>query len=296
MGGEPAGTPGDDKAFGRLVEVAGRVLASTGVLTAILYYFGYVRQRALFDYFGVDLGAVGFSTTDYLVLSAGPVFSPLASLAVFSVGLLIAHHLLLQLMKGAGRRWRQAVCASLAVTGFCMLTIGAISLHRLGDAITGPYLSPAALGGGTVLLEYAAESATRYGLVRGGLAEILDTTRALRRALLVALALVAAFWATANVAQEHGVDAARAIELSLPGRSQAVVYARERLQISGPGVEMVRLPGEEEGLTYRYNGLRTLAHVEDRWFLLPVGWTHDNGATVILLPDSKDKTRVDVAP
>ncbi|QXJ21243.1 hypothetical protein AGRA3207_002079 [Actinomadura graeca] len=296
MAAEPAGPSGDDNAFGRLIGVAGRVLASTGVLTAILYYFGYVREQALFDYFGVDLGAVGFSTTDYLVLSAGPVFSPLASLAVFSVGLLIAHHLVLQLMKRAGRRWRQAVCASLAVVGFGMLTLGAISLHRLGDALTGPYLSPALLGGGTVVLEYAAESATRYGLVRAGMAEILDGTRDLRRALLVALALVAAFWATANVAQEHGVDAARAVELSLAGRSQAVVYARERLQISGPGVEMVRLPGKDAGFRYRYNGLRTLAHVDDRWFLLPVGWTHDNGATVILLPDSKEATRVDVAP
>ncbi|WUH96930.1 hypothetical protein OHR68_25670 [Spirillospora sp. NBC_00431] len=300
---EPAGgfaeaPSGDDRAIGRLVEIAGRVLASTGVLTAILYYFGYVRERSLFAYFGVDLGTLGFTTRDYLVLSAGPVFSPLASVMVFGVGALIAHHLLVQLMRGASHRRRLLVCVLLTVAAFVLLTIGAVSLRRhADDAVSGPYLSPAALGAGTLLLEYVAEAATRYGVARGGWSEMLASTRAVRRLLLIALALIAAFWATANSAQQHGINAARAIELSLPTSPQAVVYARERLHITGPGVGVVRLGGgPDAAFGYRYNGLRTLTHAGGRWFLLPVGWTRHNGATVILLPDSTKDVRVDLAP
>ncbi|MFI0485264.1 hypothetical protein [Actinomadura sp. 9N215] len=297
--GESSGeSSGGDRAIGRIVEIAGRVLASTGVLTAILYYFGYVRERSLFAYFGVDLGTVGFTTTDYLVLSAGPVFSPLASVMVFGVGALVAHHLLVHLMGGASHRRRLLVCLLLTALAVTLLTIGAVSLHRhADDAVSGPYLSPAALGAGTLLLEYVAEAATRYGVARGGWSEMLASTRAVRRLLLIALALIAAFWATANTAQQHGLDAARAVELSLPTSPQAVVYSRERLHITGPGVGVAQLGDKKDAAYgYRYNGLRTLAHQGGRWFLLPAGWTRHNGATVILLPDSTKDVRVDLAP
>ena len=51
-----------------------RVVVPASLLTAILYYFGYVRELALFGYFGVDLGSLQFSTTDYLVRSAETIF------------------------------------------------------------------------------------------------------------------------------------------------------------------------------------------------------------------------------
>ncbi|TDD31741.1 hypothetical protein E1287_25220 [Actinomadura sp. KC06] len=213
------------------------------------------------------------------------------------MGALIAHHLLVHLMRGASHRVRLLVCVLLTTLAFTLLTIGAVSLHRQAeDAVSGPYLSPAALGAGTLLLEYVAEAATRYGVARGGWSEMLASTRAVRRLLLIALALIAAFWATANTAQQHGLDAARAIELSLPTSPQAIVYTRERLHITGPGVGVVQLGAKDAAFGYRYNGLRTLAHVGGRWFLLPAGWTRHNGATVILLPDSTKDVRVDLAP
>ncbi|WP_131740012.1 hypothetical protein [Actinomadura roseirufa] len=289
--------PGDDRTVGRLAELAGRVLASAGVLTAILYYFGYVREQALYTYFGVDLGTVGFTTTDYVVLSAGPVFAPLASAGVLGVGVLIAHHLLVHLMRDASHRWRGVMCACLVAVALTLLTIGAVSLHLRGDrAVGGPYFSPMALLAGAVLLEYAAENATAYGVATGTWSEILASTRALRRLLVVVIALVAAFWATANVAQRHGLNAARAAALSLPISAEAFVYAKERLQISGQGVTMVRLSGRDSAFAYLYKGLRILAHQGGHWILLPVGWTRDNGERVILLPDSGSDLRVELAP
>jgi hypothetical protein len=92
------------------------------------------------------------------------------------------------------------------------------------------------------------------------------------------------------------VDAARAFELSLPLQSQAVVYSKVRLHITGPGVAVVDLNPTDALYQFRYNGLRTLLHSSGRWFLLPVGWTADNGATVVLLPDDSPDIRIDLAP
>ena len=90
-----ASAPAVNRGFGPVVEFASRVLAPAGVLTAMLFYFGYVREQALFAYFGVDLGSLGFTTTDYLVRSTGTVFVPVATLLVAAVAAVAGHYLLL---------------------------------------------------------------------------------------------------------------------------------------------------------------------------------------------------------
>lgn len=128
------------------------------------------------------------------------------------------------------------------------------------------------------------------------LSTVLASTRTARRGLLVALALGAVFWVTTTVAEQRGVAAANAIEVSLPIRPQAIVYSRARLQITGPGVTLSRLDASDAAFAYRYSGLRTLVHAGGRWYLLPAGWTRDNGATAIVLPDSETGIRVDLSP
>lgn len=82
---------------------------------------------------------------------------------------------------------------------------------------------------------------------------VLASTRTARRGLLVALALVAVSWVTTTVAEQRGVAAANAIEVSLPIRPQAIVYSRARLQITGPGVTLSRLDASDAAFAYRYS-------------------------------------------
>src|SRR6478609_9073048 len=89
---------GADKGVGPVIELVARVLAPIGVLSAVLYYFGYAREQALFSYFGVDLGSLDYSPTDYLVRSAGTVFLPLATLLVAGVVAVVGHHLLIYVL------------------------------------------------------------------------------------------------------------------------------------------------------------------------------------------------------
>jgi hypothetical protein len=296
MGTEEPGPPAGDRGLGPAVEFAGRVLAPAGAMTALLYYFGYVREQALFAHFGVDLGSVRFSTADYLVRSATTVFLPLAAALVAGVVVVVAHHLFVYLLTRADRRLRRMALAAVGAMAFVLLAVGAVGLQRRAHPLVSPVASPVALLGGALLLEYTVGLVRSREPVARQLSAALSSTQVLRRGLLAALVLVAAFWATATVAQERGVSAARAIEVSLPIQPQAIVYSRERLEISGPGVGVARLTQADSAYRYRYNGLRTLVHAGGRWFLLPAGWTHDNGATVIVLPDSAAGIRVDLAP
>lgn len=282
--------------LGPLVGFAGLVLAPAGVVTGVLYYFGYVRERALFGHFGVDLGSVGFSTTDYLVRSAGSVFLPLATVLGSCLCGLVSHHVLLVGLARLNPVRQRLPWLLLGIAGAALAIAGALGLFLRADATGDPIGSPVALGGGALLVEYALSGAISWSVLPVAVAEALGAAKIVRRTLLSALCLVAAFWATASVADRNGSSAARAIEASLPGRAQAVVYSADRLQVTGPGVGLVQLAGSGGPFAFRYNGLRTLLHSDGRWFLLPVGWTHGNGATVILLPDDVTGIRVDLAP
>ena len=291
-----ADAPATERGFEPVVEFASRVLAPAGVLTAVLYYFGYVREQALFAYFGVDLDSLDFTTTDYLVRSTGTLFVPLATLLVVVIAAVAGHHLLRYLIGRADRRRQQIAWVVLGAIAIALLLLGAIGLYRRDHPLLGPLVAPAALGTGVLLLEYAVDTAKATDTMSAPLTTALAATSTLRRVTAAALILVAVFWATANIAQQRGIDAARAIELSLPTQPQAVVYSRTRLQITGQGVNLATLNATGAAFAFRYNGLRMLVHAGGRWFLLPVGWTHENGATVVLLSDRSDDIRVDLAP
>ena len=292
MTARPAGDSGLEPVIG----LVSRVFIPAGLLTAVLYYFGYVREQALFSHFGIDLSIVGFSTTDYLVRSTSTVFLPLATALVLGVAAVAVHYLFVYLLPRLEDRWRWAVWVTLGAVAFALLVAGVAGLQRRTNPAIHPLFAPVALASGALLVEYTAGMVRTHEAVPDQLSAVFDATRSVRRGLLVALALVAIFWTTTTVAQQRGVAAADAIEISLPIRPQAVVYSRTRLQITGPGVALSRLDASNAAFAYRYSGLRTLVHAGGRWFLLPAGWTRDNGATVIVLPDSVNDIRVDLSP
>jgi hypothetical protein len=290
--GRQAGDSGLDPVIG----FVSRVLIPAGLLTAVLYYFGYVREQALFSHFGIDLSIVGFSTTDYLVRSTSTVFFPLATVLFLGVAALAVHYLLVYLLPRLDDRWRRAVWVVLGAMAFVLLVAGVVGLWRRTNPDLHPLFAPLALASGAFLLEYATDIIRTHEAVPDQLSTVLASTQTVRRSLLAALAVVAIFWTTTTVAQQRGIAAANAIEISLPVRPQAIVYSRTRLQITGPGVTLSRLDASNAAFAYRYSGLRTLVHAGGRWFLLPAGWTRDNGATVIVLPDSVNDVRVDLSP
>ena len=285
-----------DPGLSAAVDFVTRVVAPASLLTAILYYFGYKRELALFGYFGVDLGSLQFSTTDYLVRSVGTIFLPVGTVLGCGVLALFLHHLLTLTLSRAGRKWRRASWAVTGTAAMALLILGVAGLEAPRDVDLSPVTPPVALGTGALLAEYTVYLTAAYASLPPQLTDTLRATRPLRRILIGALVLVSAFWATAVIAEQRGNAVAQAIEASLPVQPEAVVYSSQRLQITGPGITETRLSGTDAAFVFRYNGLRPLIHSGGHWFLLPAGWTHSNGATVIVLPDTAPGIRVELGP
>ena len=289
-----SGGAADEGGVRAVLDFASRVVAPAGVLTAVLYYFGFTRERVLLAHFGIDLGSVGYTSTDFLVRSAGTLFVPLVVVLLLALAAAFAHHVLAFVVGRVPSRRRWIVWVSLVVVAGVAVLLGAVGLFRRADPALGSLTAPIALGSGAVLLAYAADSAAHSA--PAGVSTALTGTRVLRRTVTAALVLLSLFWLTSDIAQRRGTAAARAFEASLALQAQAVVYSGQRLQITGPGVDMETLDGDEALYRFRYNGLRVLLHSGGHWFLLPVGWTSTNGFTVVLLPDDDPGIRVDLAP
>ncbi|GAA0523156.1 hypothetical protein Ade02nite_96490 [Paractinoplanes deccanensis] len=279
---------GGGPALGRIVELGLQVLAPVTALTGVLYYFGYIRYQEFFAHFGVDLTSAGITRAGFVVGSARVAFGPLAAALLVALAALAGHYALTPRLTRAGGR-------PLAALGACALVLAAVAGAGLvGLPLGTALLPPAALIGAALLAGYLSHLAGRRG-VPEPLRETFDRTRTARIVLLTATLTVAVFWAVSTYARERGREAAEAFERSLPLQARAVVYSRERLFITGPGVEVQQLTGPGAKYGYRYSGLRVLTHTADRWLLVPPVW--DPGtSTVVVLPDMAEEIRVDLAP
>ncbi len=279
---------GDRSRLSRLANLFG----PTTILPAILYYYGYVSLKSYYSYFGISLSALDLSPTDFLVRTPDTLFRPIASLMIILVVLFLVHNLLDQGLNWARTQLARRVSVGFAVAGGALAAIGFVGLYRSPEGL----LSPLSLVAAALLLEYSLWVFARYGAPPPRFDTLLHAAVDLRRGLVIALVVIGAFWTVNELAQTRGTANAELTARSLPLQSQAVVYSAKDLQLPGPDVGEQRLEEENSAFAFRYNGLRPLLYANGRWFLLPVGWRHDNGATVIVLVDNPSNVRVDLAP
>jgi hypothetical protein len=158
-------------------------------------------------------------------------------------------------------------------------------------------ITAVALGVGAGLIEYtlvtAGSTQSIPSVMLGSLSR--KPVRYIRRALLIALILAGMFGATADIAHKSGEDAAKIFAESLPLQTQIVIFSKLRLQLAGTGLSAIPLDPTDAAYAYRYNGLRLMLHIEDRWLLIPAGWTEASGDTVMILKDSTDDLRIELA-
>jgi len=271
------------------------IFAPLTVLSALLYYFGFIRERAFWGHFGVDLGSVGFESTDYLVRSPGTLFVPLVILSgAVLIGLLL-HHLFSIGFARANRTKKLISVGVLGGVAVALLIGGALGLAT--EIWYEPLISAVALGVGAGLIEYTLVAAQNAGLIPTAMQQSISAkpARYTRRALMVGLVLAGMFAATADIAHQSGKDAAEIFATSLPIQTQVVVFSKLRLQLAGTGLSAVPLDQADAAYLYRYNGLRLMLHIDDRWLLIPAGWTKTSGDTVMILKDSDHEFRVELA-
>lgn len=261
------------------------------LLTALLYYFGRASTDTFYEYFGINQETLELSTTTYLIGTGDTLFRPVATMLFVALLLSFADVLCRRVLGRLPPAHRSWTIAGGLVLGAVAVGYGLVAVYG-SPRNAGPAL---ALACGAVLVEYSLWSLTRFGRPSVALRSTITAGTRVRRGLTAAIVGLAAFWAVTISAHHRGDTNARAVENALPVLPQAVVYSEKDLDLPGPRVAVTELTGANTAYRFRYNGLRPLTYANGRWFLLPVGWRRDNGATVIVLKDT-DSVRVDVAP
>ena len=62
--------------FERWMGFLSSFVAPLTLVTALLFYFGYVSTREFFRYFGIDVDLIGLSSQEFVMRSPGPLLVP----------------------------------------------------------------------------------------------------------------------------------------------------------------------------------------------------------------------------
>ena len=258
----------------RWVSFAAGIVTPVTLITALLFYFGYVSARSQYEYFGIDVDTIGLSTQDYVMRSPQPLLVPLLVLTLVAVAGLLLHNAIQSRADLVAVQWAR-------LTAIVVLALGVIGL----------FLYPV-LGG---LPYYALVVPVVIGLAAAGLGYLSYLSSKLQDnrpqvvliALLAIVTLTCAFWATATTAQYSGRGLAKADARNLDRFPVVILDTKERLHLHSPGVEETALPpAAGQTFNYRYRGMRLLIVGENRLFLVPRQWNASDTTLVVPLDES----------
>lgn len=274
-------------------------VAPLTLVTALLFYFGYVSTREFFRYFGIDVDIIGLSSQEFVMRSPGALFIPVMVLLLIAAGLIVGHRILLRRMATQPVARQRRTIAAFAWTGIGFLLAGlalAFLVPALGGWVYGPLLTPLALAIGAGLAAYAASTARALG--GGGIGRSVVV-------ILVLVMVAGTFWATATIAQWWGLGQARALAADLRTLPAVVLDTQERLYPGNDAITLRELgapasdsPDAEAGAEpeaqtygYRYFGLRLLAQGGGRLYLVPDEWSPDASTVVVPYDDVRVRFR-----
>lgn len=264
----------------RWYTIATSFVAPATFVGALLFYFGYVSSRSEYSYFGIDVDTLGLGTREYVMRSPQALLVP--ALLLLLLGTATAA-VLAGLRSG---RIGPRAAAWLILAGGILAGVGLtlVFLYAwLGDWTWYALLAPLTITAGVGLLAIAGRS-------RGFPISVV--------VMLVLVAVVSTFWATATLAQWTGRGIAENTARHLDELPAVVLDTHESLYLrDNVTVEQTLLPGgtdraaEGQTFRYRYYGLRLLVQSGDRMFLVPERWDPSDSTLVFDMSDVRVKFR-----
>jgi len=297
-------TPARIFSMSKGLDLVSKVVAPTTLLTALLFYFGYVRTYNQFLYFGIDPNILGLTSTDYLLRSVAVV--GFDSLRFLFVAILIASWMYFVIekalvsLKNSRKLWLCWIIVILILVLGITLILGIVKwldpreilyryLYRLawtvGILLTG-------YGFHLVLKLFSANfkksnSSSSISIIPNWLYQTSLWS-------FIGLFVFGVFWTAADYGAVLGDWMAEQIALGNRHVSCAFIYSKTPLNITDPNVKTQKISDEENAYQYVYYGLRFLIRANDKYFLIPVGWTRESGSAIIL--QDENTIRVEFAP
>jgi hypothetical protein len=267
--GKQAADAGTPVRYEKALQGVSAIIAPATLLTGIAFYFGWQRVRSFDEYFGLNPGAVGYSTRDYVLNSLDALFLPVVVVLTVLIALTLGHAYVTDAHRSARMSpatlhrlsWVALVSGGLLLLVGCLAAFGVFPVHM-------PYLIatlfPAA---GVLLIAHAVDQRER---LRGD--PPLSTAARVFVALFVAVCL---FWAAGLYAQTVGRNQAAALARNLDELPAVTLASNSDLDLSTIGNQTVA--ERVDGKAHTYSGLRLLAVNDGTMWLLPQGWTPSKG-------------------
>lgn len=278
--------------FERYLSLGASVVAPITIISALLFYFGYVSSRAQYAYFGIDVDTIGLSTQDYVMRSPQPLLVPLLVLVMIAVAL-VALHLWVTAWLGRARPERARIVTHRALyIGLVILAAGITLIILYPVLADWPYynlVTPIIVAVGAGVVAYSWRLVSRLPPQPDALPSPAGSPALRRMGLVLLCVLVAAtlFWSTATIAQWSGRGLARQDARHLGDLPRVILDTKERLYITDPFIKETALPASEgQTFRYRYRNLRLLIQGKDRMFLVPDAWSASDSTLVVPLDDS----------
>jgi len=278
--------------FERYLSLGASVVAPITIISALLFYFGYVSSRAQYAYFGIDVDAIGLSTQDYVMRSPQPLLVPLLVLVMIAVAL-VALHLWVTAWLGRARPERARIVTHRALyIGLVILAAGITLIILYPVLADWPYynlVTPIIVAVGAGVVAYSWRLVSRLPPQPDALPSPAGSPALRRMGLVLLCVLVAAtlFWSTATIAQWSGRGLARQDARHLDDLPRVILDTKERLYITDPFIKETALPPSEgQTFRYRYRNLRLLIQGKDRMFFVPDAWSASDSTLVVPLDDS----------
>ena len=263
-----------------LIGLVTSVVGYAAAISALMLYFGYIRTRDLYLFFGVDVGALSLSATDYNLRAAQLFFHPLIWITIAVVTFYALTAGATRIERETRGKLRLGLRCTLALM---TLTAGIYAFRGLLGIGQG---KKAAVALGLC----AALTIVQYKMYR----HIRGASRSTEIVLTGAAALLigaAAFWWTTIYAQEAGLQAAHAYAYEGAGR-EIVIYSKNQLMLEGAtDLRSDASPGDDQHpWRYAYVGYKVLVYANDRWFLFRQPW--NDSAYTAILPADDDSIQV----
>ena len=268
------------------LRVFASVVGPVTILTALLYYYGYVTTFAEFAYFGIDVELLDLSTPDYVLRSPASLFLPLLGLLLLAAlgGWL---HSVVWRWSTSGRHQR-----GLGVASFVTLLLGvALVLRGLYGILDGRVsseelvgVSPASLGLGTILMLYGLQ-VRRWRDPPGPASQRNTWNLVASWTIGWSLVVLSLFWLVNSFAGAYGRGQASRLQADLVDQDEVVLHTRSRLFVDDRGVDPSQLCErtiDDRDFRYRYLNLRLLAVSDDSLFLVPATWSPEQGVVIVV--------------
>ena len=264
----------------QLAKILGGIVAPSTLVTALLYYFGWLFAYWFFRYFGVDSTVLGLTPVDYVMRSVDVLFIPMtvtagiALLAFWGNAVLRA-----RLIAGSRPAALRVLGPAFAGCGLFLAIVGFASIF--GETFLDRYVAaaPLSLAIGVGIAEYSIR--VRRLMMTGGRA-MPEWAVISEWAVVFALVGLSLFGAATSYARVVGNAKASHFAANLAWDPSVLVYSERSLSLHAPGVREVRCRDADAAYRYRYDGLTLMLESSDQYLFVPYSWRPDTGAAILI--------------